>query len=191
MKTPLLVLPLAVSLSLLSCESSKKAPPAAPTEPVTTAKPAVAKPTAPKKKKPVSKRYIGSKTGYRKNAELWDTSKKTLKTDAQRRLVIDTKTQRGKLYAGDDLVMDFPVTTGKSGKRTPKGSFSTTEKIVNKRSNIYGTKMPYWMRFNGAIGIHAGRLHSRPASNGCVRVPTSVAPVLYKNMPKGTKIEVQ
>ncbi len=219
MNPSLLSASLIATLVLASCASHKDT---AVVEPPRGADVALAKPaaTAPvvKKKKPTSKRYAGAGNGYRRNSQLWNKSTKTLKTDAPRRLVINTKTQRGRLYAGDQVVMDFPVTTGKAGKRTPKGTFSISEKIANKRSNLYGSfvkkdrvvrsgvhvgdkrpkgssfkgaKMPYWMRFNGSVGIHAGPLRNSPSSNGCVRVPSSVAPVIYKNMAKGGKIVVQ
>ncbi len=221
MNPSLLSATLIATLLLASCASHKdKAALESPhgVDPA-LAKPAPVAATVVKKKKPTSKRYAGAGNGYRKNSELWNHSTKTLKTDAPRRLVINTKTQRGKLYAGDKVVMDFPVTTGKAGKRTPKGTFTISEKIADKRSNLYGSfvnsknrvvksgvhvadkkpkgssfkgaKMPYWMRFNDSVGIHAGPLRNSPSSNGCVRVPSSVAPVIYKNMAKGGKIVVQ
>ncbi len=162
------------------------------------------KPSKKPGKKAVAKKPAPAATSssdYRVNLKLWNSKTKKIKVKGARTLVIDTKTQRARLYAGKHLVMIFPVTTGKRGKSTPKGSFSITEKIVDKRSNRYGyrdkkgrfigARMPYWMRFNGAIGIHQGKLHSYPASNGCVRVSPVVASLLYNNMGKGSRVSVR
>ncbi len=183
----------------------------------TKKKPAAAKRSSKAKAKTIDQ--SGAKYGYRVNSYLWDLKTKTLKTKNARRIEIDLRHQRGYLYAGNVLVMNFPVTTGRVGKSTPRGSFRITEKKADKRSTLYGywvnrkgqiiksgvrstqrrprgvrfvgVKMPYWMRFNGAIGIHQGTLHSNPASNGCVRVPAVVAPVLYKNVPLGSAVIVR
>ena len=36
--------------------------------------------------------------------------------------------------------------------------------------------MPYFMRFNGGIGMHTGYLPGYNASHGCVRMPDHMAP---------------
>ncbi len=128
--------------------------------------------------------------------------------------------QRGRLYLDGEIAMDFPVCTGRvGGKETPQGSFRIIEMSKEKRSTLYGswvsnssgkvvksgvrvsdqkpadshfegTSMPYWMRFNGSIGIHVGDVWRRGASHGCVRVPKEVAVILFDKVATGSQVRV-
>ena len=105
-------------------------------------------------------------------------------------------------------------------KHTPYGTFRIMEKIAVKRSTIFGDiyrhgKLVYhgdrrkyrgswkgakfvghplrnWMRLTSSgIGLHASRYIKRyPASNGCIRLPQSVANTLFASIKKGTKVKV-
>ena len=46
--------------------------------------------------------------------------------------------QKGYLYAGNSLILEFPVTTGKPGYETPTGDFQIRLKARSHRSSIYG-----------------------------------------------------
>jgi len=51
--------------------------------------------------------------------------------------------------------------------------------------------MPYWMRLGEtSIGMHIGDLPGYPASAGCIRLPQSVAPIIYEHAQRGVKVEV-
>jgi len=93
--------------------------------------------------------------------------------------------QRAYFYKGGKLVGVSRVSSGKSGYRTPKGSYRVLAKKVKHRSTLYGSyvdrnthrvvrsdvdtrrhrrppgtyyrgaKMNYFIRFNGGIGFHA------------------------------------
>ncbi len=156
---------------------------------------------------------------YQAGNELWQNATLASKPTSAKRLEIDTKTQRGILFVEEKVAMDFPLTTGRAGKRTPKGVFTITQKQADKRSTLYGSfvdrrnrivkggvrvtdrrprntrfrgaKLPYWMRFNGSVGLHQGGVHRVPASNGCVRVPPEVAPVLFQRLSKGADVVVR
>ena len=52
-------------------------------------------------------------------------------------------------------------------------------------------KMPYFMRVNGAVGIHEGYLPGRPSSHGCIRIPHLVAKNLFEVAPVGTRVIVR
>jgi lipoprotein-anchoring transpeptidase ErfK/SrfK len=134
---------------------------------------------------------------------------------------IHLASQRGRLYVDGKIAMDFPICSGRiGGKETPKGSFRISQKAQNYRSNKYGAfmnssrtyvmkpnvvanekkpegsvfvgaSMPYWMRFNGSIGIHVGPVYRYGASNGCVRVPIEVGPVLFEKLSVGSKVIVK
>jgi lipoprotein-anchoring transpeptidase ErfK/SrfK len=106
------------------------------------------------------------------------------------RMVLDTKIQRGKLMLGDEVLMDYPISSGRSTHPSPTGRFQVLEKIVDKKSNRYGkiydvdnkmingdadfttdvipeggrfegAFMKYWMRFTwDGVGHHIGPIPS-------------------------------
>ncbi|MGJ8724400.1 MAG: L,D-transpeptidase family protein [Roseibacillus sp.] len=108
--------------------------------------------------------------------------------DGPFRVEIDLSEQLASFYRGSVQVGQTQVATGKSGHATPTGSFRITEKIVDKRSNLYGqifgsngelvnsgadkrkdsvpsggkfvgAPMPYWMRLTSyGIGMHVGAI---------------------------------
>lgn len=135
------------------------------------------------------------------------------------RMTIDLSEQKLYIFRNSENIGWSYVATGRSGFRTPTGSFVITEKVVNKRSNKYGTlvnskgnvvhsnatagvhtngtfvgaKMPYWMRLtNNGVGLHAGRIPrpGSPASHGCIRLPYAVAQRLYDISPSGTRVTI-
>ncbi|MGC1480520.1 MAG: L,D-transpeptidase [Chthoniobacterales bacterium] len=101
-------------------------------------------------------------------------------------MVINLSEQRAYFYQGDRLAGVGLVATGKENYGTPAGNFNVMEKIVDKRSNLYGwiydgtgnvinydadartdtppaggyfegADMPYWMRLtSGGVGMHQG-----------------------------------
>jgi len=159
------------------------------------------------------KDYKASYTVYKDEKILADSSAKATK------LVIDRTNQRALLYVGNKVAIDSPTTTGKAGKVTPAGSFKVTEKIKTKRSTIFGTlykngrrvyggdrrkyhgsydkyvgsPLPYWMRLTGdGIGLHgSGSIRRYPASNGCIRLPHSIAPIFFSKTAKYTPVIVK
>lgn len=128
--------------------------------------------------------------------------------------------QRGYFLVQDLIGYDFPVSTGRKSHRTPTGDFKIIGKERTHRSNLYGrildsagnvsvsnadakkhkveagdifegASMPYFMRLtNGGVGMHIGQLPGYAASHGCIRLPKSVAPKLYKIAPIGTPVSV-
>lgn len=104
------------------------------------------------------------------------------------RVTIDLSEQKAYIFKNSQNVAWTYVATGRSGFNTPTGTFRISEKVVDKRSNRYGTivdangntvrsnataglhrippggrfigaKMPYWMRLTGnGVGMHAGRI---------------------------------
>jgi hypothetical protein len=103
------------------------------------------------------------------------------------RIVIDLAEQRAYFYKGDKIVGISIVSTGREGYDTPSGEFRITQKDLTHVSSIYGdyvdrsgqvvvenvdaTKdprprgtvfrgapMPYFLRIQGGIGMHAGYL---------------------------------
>ncbi|HEX2750704.1 MAG TPA: L,D-transpeptidase [Verrucomicrobiales bacterium] len=114
------------------------------------------------------------------------------KEDATRRVLVDVKAQRAYLLIDGKLAFETPVSTGAKGRKTPRGTFSITEKIrKGKRSTLYKSAMPFWNRLGeSAIGMHTGELPGYPASHGCIRLPGESARFIFDNAPKGTTVEV-
>jgi len=105
-------------------------------------------------------------------------------------------------------------------KRTPMGTFRIKEKIADKRSTIFGdiykngkriyhgdrrkykgswkgvkfvgASLKHWMRLTSSgIGLHASKYVKRyPGTNGCIRLPYSVAHTLFAKVNKGTKVKI-
>ena len=111
---------------------------------------------------------------------------KEMPGDGSLRVTIDLSDQTAYFFKGTVMVGKSRVATGLPQHRTPTGSFRITEKIVDKRSNLYGkiydadgvlvngdadtrkhsvpsggkyvgAAMPYWMRLTSSgIGMHVG-----------------------------------
>ena len=107
-------------------------------------------------------------------------------------VIVDVSKQRAYIIADGKIVVDTPVSTARSGKYTPRGEFNITQRVkTGKTSTIYGCELPYWMRLDqSAIGMHIGDLPGYPASAGCIRLPTEVAPIMFELTKSGTTVKV-
>lgn len=132
---------------------------------------------------------------------------------------IDLGEQLAYFYKSGQLVGVSRVSTGREGYRTPTGRFAVLDKNIDHVSSIYGSfvdadgsvvqkdvgvrthqpppgarfrgaPMPYFVRFHGGIGMHAGYLPGYPASHGCVRLPKVMAANFFNNVHVGTPVEV-
>ncbi|MEO5721286.1 MAG: L,D-transpeptidase [Chthoniobacterales bacterium] len=131
---------------------------------------------------------------------------------------IDLQDQLAYLIEDGGVVLTTPISSGRGGHFTTSGRFKMTQKERNHLSNMYGkivdarghtivadadsdmrvprggrfvpAPMRYFMRFNGAEGMHAGYLPGRPASHGCVRLPEENAIALFETVPVGTPVTV-
>lgn len=134
------------------------------------------------------------------------------------RVEIDLARQTAYLISGRRVVVQTPISSGRYGHLTETGSFKVIEKERNHYSNIYGkivdangrtvvadadvdmrvprgckfvpAPMPYFMRFHGSDGMHAGYLPGYPASHGCVRMPEQLAIAFYQAIDVGTPVTV-
>lgn len=112
--------------------------------------------------------------------------------DAKKKIVIDVSKQRAYLIIDNTIALDTAVSTARSGKYTPRGEFKITERVkAGKTSTIYGCALPYWQRLDESpIGLHVGDLPGYPASAGCIRLPESVAPIIFANTASGVTVQV-
>jgi len=53
-----------------------------------------------------------------------------------------------------------------------------------------GAKMHWFMRVNGAVGMHEGYLPGYADSHGCIRLPTHMAKTFFENTPAGTPVKI-
>tara|TARA_B110000305_G_scaffold141015_1_gene157155 strand:+ start:121 stop:885 length:765 start_codon:yes stop_codon:yes gene_type:complete len=144
----------------------------------------------PVKRKPVPRHRSWYRDEHKDayiNQELLDGEK-----EAERKVIIDIERQRAYLVVKGLVAIDSAVSTARRGKYTQRGTYIVTEKIKSgKVSTLYHVYMPNWMRLgNSAVGMHTGDLPGYPASAGCIRLPQSVAPVIYANISRGVKVEV-
>ena len=138
-----------------------------------------------KKKKEAAKRPRVSPT-KKHEMILAKSNKKNTK------VVIDIGNQKGYLLVNGSKGAEFPVSTARSGKYTPRGTFRVSERVrTGKVSTIYGVEMPYWQRLSGTVfGVHAGYLPGYPASAGCIRLPSDAAQLVYDHMSYGAPVSI-
>ena len=136
----------------------------------------------------------------------WDSEKSaaTVRTEAasvliargDKRVQIDRSAQRLRAWQGDLLVLEMPVSTGRSGRRTPAGTFTAGPyKSRMHYSRLYDdAPMPYSVQVSGNIFIHGfTSVPERPASHGCVRMPldgANPARWFYEWVDHGTPIHI-
>lgn len=136
------------------------------------------------------------------------------------KIVVYVSRQRAYFYKGKWVVGESTVSTGKHGFDTPPGHYRVVEKDrdhvssefgdyitsdgqvvkpnidVRKDSQPAGThfdgaRMPYFLRFNGGYGMHAGYVPRFRASHGCIRLPMGMAKHFYENAAEGTPVIVK
>lgn len=110
----------------------------------------------------------------------------------QRKVVVNRSEQRARFYKHGELVYSTRCSTGKSGYRTPSGTFVITDKTRLRYSTLYGSAMPFFHRLSGsAIGMHQGYVPGYPASHGCIRLPYEYAKVFYQETEVGDIVVVE
>jgi hypothetical protein len=131
---------------------------------------------------------------------------------------IDLEEQTAYLLQNGRPVLATPISSGRYGHLTERGSFKILDKERNHYSSMYGkiadargntivadadadmrvppggkfipAPMHYFMRFSGADGMHAGYLPGYPASHGCVRMPEEYAIEFFNSVSVGTPVTV-
>ena len=131
---------------------------------------------------------------------------------------IDLEEQTAYLLQSGRPVLATPISSGRYGHLTDRGTFKILEKERSHYSSMYGkivdgrgntivadadadmrvppggkfipAPMHYFMRFTGADGMHAGYLPGYPASHGCVRMPQQYAIEFFNSVSVGTPVTV-
>jgi lipoprotein-anchoring transpeptidase ErfK/SrfK len=154
-------------------------------------------------------------------AALWAviaTAAQAQQTSSRSSIEIDLQEQMAHLVEDGYVVLSTPISSGRIGHESTRGTFKITQKERNHLSNLYGkivdargntivadadadmpvprggrfvpAAMPYFMRYNGAEGMHAGGLPGYPASHGCVRLPKQNAIAIFEAVEIGTPVTV-
>lgn len=131
---------------------------------------------------------------------------------------IDLAAQKAWILQDGKQVYETPISSGRSGHDTPTGNFAVLEKDIDHKSSLYGrivdgsgrtiisdadcdtpvpaggkfveAPMHHFLRFDGATGMHAGRLPGYPASHGCVRLPAGKAALFFNIAQVGTPVRI-
>ncbi|KGB83531.1 MAG: murein L,D-transpeptidase [Confluentimicrobium sp.] len=101
---------------------------------------------------------------------------------------IDLSDQKMTVFAREEQLYEWPVSTAREGKCTPVGTFTPVWMTPFHRSTIYnGAAMPWSIFFLGNYAIHGteavGQLGA-PASAGCIRLAPENAETLYHMVEK-------
>ena len=96
---------------------------------------------------------------------------------------VDISSQTMTVIQNGEVAYRWPVSTARSGKYTPRGSWTAKWLSKNHKSSLYNNApMPYSIFFSGNYAIHGTNQISRlgrPASAGCVRLHPDHAAVLF------------
>ncbi|HEY3663504.1 MAG TPA: L,D-transpeptidase [Chthoniobacterales bacterium] len=136
------------------------------------------------------------------------------------RILIDLTKQQAFFYRGETLIGRTNISSGRKEYETPPGKYRVVQKDINhvssefgeyvarntgavlrrdvdlnntpppKGSQFVGAKMPYFLRFRGGYGMHAGFVPRFRASHGCVRMPIRMAKHFFEAAEIGTRVEV-
>ncbi len=166
--------------------------------------------------------HFKAEPNYPKTYNYWKDQELLARTHEENSsIVIELASQRGLLMNGDQVVLDYPICSGRRSHPTPPGEYQILEKVVDKRSNKYGriydaegklvngdadvtqdeipeggrfegAPMRYWMRMTwDGVGHHVGPVRRVPVSHACVRGPSSIMPIVYSKVKLGTPVVVR
>lgn len=132
--------------------------------------------------------YFVSHNKYPVTMSIYKNAALMAKADRSCHIIICLSQQRGRLYVGNQVAADWPVSTGIPGRETPTGNFSVREKKESYSSNRYGkmynaegkiistdadafkhtvpeggrfvgSPMPFWQRLTSdGVGMHIGKV---------------------------------
>jgi len=108
------------------------------------------------------------------------------------RVVVSLSDQLAYLYRGDNLMAVTTISTGRETNPTPTGIFAVLNKKTMHRSRKYeNAPMPFAQFIDQyGIALHAGHNPGRPASHGCVRLPSAFAKKLFSTTEVGTPVYI-
>ncbi len=135
------------------------------------------------------------------------------------KILINLTTQQAFFFRGRAIIGRTTISSGRRDYETPPGKYRVIQKDAHHVSSEYGqyvarsgavlvrdadinrtrpprgahfvgASMPYFMRFTGGYGMHAGFVPRFRASHGCIRMPTAMAKHFFDAAEIGTRVEV-
>ena len=135
------------------------------------------------------------------------------------KILVNLTTQQAFFYRGNFLVGRTNISSGRRDFETPHGEYGVIQKDAVHASSQYGAyvapsgsvllrdvdinkdvcppgahfvgaPMPYFLRFTGGYGMHAGFVPRYRASHGCIRMPAKMAKHFFEAARVGTRVEV-
>ena len=136
------------------------------------------------------------------------------------KILVNLSTQQAFFYRGKVLIGKTNISSGRRDFETPPGKYRVIQKDANHVSSEYGAcvsrrsgrivqhdvdvrkdacpkgarfvgaSMPYFLRFRGGYGMHAGYVPRYRASHGCIRMPEKMAKRFFEAAQVGTRVEV-
>jgi len=136
------------------------------------------------------------------------------------KIVVHLDQQRAYFYRGRHVIGESTISTGRKGYETPPGRYKVIQKDKDHVSSEYGdyitrdgeiirrnisvkedpkprgtvfdgARMPYFLRFTGGYGMHAGYVPRYRASHGCIRMPAPMARRFFDAAELGTPVIVK
>ncbi|MEM1084852.1 MAG: L,D-transpeptidase [Verrucomicrobiota bacterium] len=166
--------------------------------------------------------HFKGEADYPKTMKVWRNEEVLARTNSSNsRIIVSRDIQRAFLMNGEEVAMDYPISSGKKSRPTPPGEYKILEKVVDKSSNMYGkvydaegnrvygvetpndvpeggkfvgAPMSYWMRLTwDGVGHHIGPIPKGryPASHACIRGIRSAIPTVYSKVALGTTVVVE
>lgn len=112
------------------------------------------------------------------------------------RFVVSLSRQQCWVYRGEQVLQEWPCSTGAGERRTKPGDYAVKSKILNAKSNAWQLDMPYWLGIydvgpyeNGIHGLpvawQTGKkiwsgLIGQPATFGCAMLDDPAAAALFR-----------
>lgn len=131
---------------------------------------------------------------------------------------VDLSQQKAWLLLDGKPMYETRICSGRPGHATPTGNFTVLQKDQSHFSTLYGkmvdaggkvtdwnadsdmpvpkggkfvpAPMEYFLRFDGANGLHAGIIKDYPSSHGCVRLPRNKAILFFNTASVGTPVHI-
>jgi lipoprotein-anchoring transpeptidase ErfK/SrfK len=116
--------------------------------------------------------------------------------ETNKKIVVILSQQMAYAYEGEDLIMEFVVSTGVPDHPTVQGIYFIYIKLESTRMTGPGydlPNVPWTMYFYKGYGFHGTYWHSnfgQPMSHGCVNMKTEEAEWLFRWAPIGTQVEI-
>ena len=136
------------------------------------------------------------------------------------KIVVNLNAQHAYFYKGKTVIGESTISTGRRGFETPPGKYRVIQKDEHHVSTLYGdyvdkqgrvvkpnvsartdpaphgthfvgARMPYFLRFTAAYGMHAGYVPRYRASHGCIRMPTQMAKHFFQAAELNTPVIVK